>query len=215
MDLIEAMEGRTSCRAFADTPPPRRLLEEILETAARAPSAVNLQPWKVWVAAGEELCRLKAALLKSYREQRLGCSPGGGRQTPSATDQGPGSFRPLAGAVEARGSEFGAFINEGSCRLYGAPAGVFCFVGPGQPAARQLDCGVWLGYFLLAAHARGLATCPVGLLAEYAAVVREALFVPEDYTFACAAAVGYALPDDPVNRFRCARKGTRDVEWLL
>lgn len=214
MDLLEAIEGRRSCRSFRPEAPPREAVEAVLRTAARAPSAVNLQPWRVWVASGEELERLKGALLKAYREKNIGCSPGGGRKAPAEAAWGPGSFRELGRTVTGDGADFGTFINEGSCRLYGAPVGVFAFLEGGEPPQRQLDCGVWLAYLLLGAHARGLDTCPVGLLAAYAEVVKDVLFVPEDHRFACAVALGYAVADDPVNRFCCPRKGIDDVEWV-
>ena len=214
MELLEAIEERKSCRSFHPEPPNHETVVAVLRTAARAPSAVNLQPWRVWVGQGEELERLKRALQRAYREQNIGCSPGGGRKAPSEADWGPGSFRDLGRVVEARGENFGAFINEGSCNLYGAPVGIFCFTEPGEPAARKLDCGIWLAYLLLGAHAQGLVTCPVGLLAAYEDVVKDVLFVPEEYEFAAAAALGYAGDDEPVNSFACPRKGIDGVEWV-
>jgi len=214
VEVLEAIAGRRSCRSFRPDVPTRSTLEGVLRTAARAPSAVNLQPWRVWVGQGEELARLKAALLRAYREKNIGCSPGGGRKAPPEATWGPGSFRTLGEVVASRGQDFGAFINEGSCKLYGAPVGVFCFIERGEPAARRLDCGIWLAYLLLGAHAHGLATCPVGLLAAYEEVVKDVLFVPEEYEFACAAALGYARDDDPVNAFDCPRTGIGGVEWV-
>jgi nitroreductase len=214
VDLLGAIEERRSCRSFRPESPGREAIEATLRAAARAPSAVNLQPWRVWVAQGEELTRLKISLLRAYREKNVGCSPGGGRKAPAEAARGPGSFRELGRIVADRGEDFGTFINEGSCNLYGAPAGVFCFLEPGEPTARRLDCGTWLAYLLLGAHAWGLATCPVGLLAAYEDVVKDALFVPEAYEFACAVALGYARADDPVNGFLCPRKGIDDAEWV-
>jgi nitroreductase len=213
VDLLEVIAGRRSCRAFKPDVPSRDVLEAVLQTAARAPSAVNLQPWRVWVVQGEELHRLRRGLLRAYRERNIGCSPGGGRTAPAEDDWGPGSFREIAKIVEARGQSFGSFINEGSCRFYEAPVGIVCFLEADAPAARRLDCGLWLAYLLLGAEAHGLATCPVGLLAAYADIVRDCLYTPGDYEFACAVALGYSK-DDPVNAVSCPRKGIESVEWL-
>ena len=224
MDLLEAIDQRRSCRSFRPEPVPREAVEAVLAHAAGAPSAVNLQPWRVWVAGGEELERLKVALLRSYRERRVGCSPGTGAGSPPPAgpreprpfeNSGPSSFRGLGEIVAARGEDFGTFINEGSCGLYSAPVGVFCFLEPGEPSIRLLDCGVWLAYLLLAAHGQGLASCPVGLLAAYADVVRDSLFVPEGHELACAAALGYPREGDPVNAFDCPRRGIEGVEWVF
>ncbi|MBI5439679.1 MAG: nitroreductase [Deltaproteobacteria bacterium] len=215
MDTAKAMAERWSCRSFRPEAPPREVVEAILSDAARAPSAVNLQPWRVWVAGGEELERLTRSLLRAYREKRVGCSPGGGRIPAASEPRGPASFAGMGKILEARGEDFGSFINEGSCRLYGAPVGVFCFLEAGEPVSRLLDCGIWFAYLLLSAQARGLGTCPVGLLAAYADEVREALFVPDGYSFACAAALGYPHEGDAINDFRTPKLGIDTVEWVL
>ena len=214
MDLTEALQERRSCRAFRPDPVPREEIEAVLADAARAPSAVNLQAWRVWVCTGAELERLRRDLVARYRERQVGCSPGGGQRPRLDPVSGPGSFGGLAEILRARGEDLGTFINEGSCRLYGAPAGVFCFLEAGSPPARRLDCGIWLAYLLLSAHARGLGTCPVGLLLAYEDVVREHLFVPGGLELAAAVALGRPDPDDPVNAFRSPRRGLGEVEWV-
>lgn len=54
MTVTEALERRTSTRAFRPHPLSRALVHEILDVARRAPSGGNLQPWKVIAVAGEE-----------------------------------------------------------------------------------------------------------------------------------------------------------------
>ena len=44
MDLIEAINGRKSIRAFKPDPISREKVEEILNVVTNAPSAINLQP---------------------------------------------------------------------------------------------------------------------------------------------------------------------------
>jgi nitroreductase len=45
MDAIEALRSRRSVRAYSLKPVAREVLEEILDCARLAPSAMNLQPW--------------------------------------------------------------------------------------------------------------------------------------------------------------------------
>ena len=54
MELIEAIEGRKSIRAFKPDPVPREMIEKILLLASKAPSAINLQPWEFTVVGGKE-----------------------------------------------------------------------------------------------------------------------------------------------------------------
>ena len=62
MDVLEAVASRYSCRAFLPTPIPEKIIRDIVERAARAPSAGNMQPWRVYAIAGRRLEELKALL---------------------------------------------------------------------------------------------------------------------------------------------------------
>ena len=58
----EAILSRRSLRAFKPDPVPRETVERILAVASRAPSGSNIQPWKVYVVAGEVRERLTRAM---------------------------------------------------------------------------------------------------------------------------------------------------------
>ena len=53
-----AIQSRFSARAFLPKPVEHALITEMLAVAARAPSGVNTQPWKVYVLQGAALQRL-------------------------------------------------------------------------------------------------------------------------------------------------------------
>src|SRR3954471_24532676 len=59
MDFETLVQSRKSVRGFAKKPVPRAVIEEILETAKRAPSSMNTQPWHVHVLTGEPLEELR------------------------------------------------------------------------------------------------------------------------------------------------------------
>jgi nitroreductase len=52
MDFYEVIEGRHSVRSFTMEPIPRPVLDRLLAAAAKAPSAMNAQPWRFHVASG-------------------------------------------------------------------------------------------------------------------------------------------------------------------
>src|SRR5258708_13210274 len=62
MDVLEAVASRYSCRAFLPTPVPEKTVREIVERAARAPSAGNMQPWRIYAIAGGRINELKALI---------------------------------------------------------------------------------------------------------------------------------------------------------
>ena len=62
MDVFEAVASRYSCRAFLPTPIPEMTVRDIIERAARAPSAGNMQPWRVYALAGKRVEDLKTLM---------------------------------------------------------------------------------------------------------------------------------------------------------
>jgi nitroreductase len=62
MDVLEAVASRYSCRAFLPTPVPEQTIRDIIARAARAPSAGNMQPWRIYAIAGKRVEQLKALL---------------------------------------------------------------------------------------------------------------------------------------------------------
>ena len=66
LTVEDAIRGRQSIRAFEKTPVPRDVVRRVLETAGRAPSGSNIQPWRVWVVDGARRDALCAEILTAY-----------------------------------------------------------------------------------------------------------------------------------------------------
>lgn len=69
----------------------------------------------------------------------------------------------------------------------------------------SLDCGIILQNILLAAHATGLGTCPLGTVVPVMnrpenRDLLEALNIPEDYEVAINVALGYSAENPPVKQ---------------
>ena len=217
MELLHVMEKRRSCRAFARKPVERRLIEEVLRGAGRAPSALNLQPWEVTVVMGEELDRLIRRILGAHRERAAVCTPGATRPLPDLFQhRRRESFGPLAEILQREGVVLDAFVGEGSCRFYGEPAAMVLSLDGAFSKDRYLCLGAFLGYLVLAAHDLGLATCPVGLISAYAEEIQEQLNIPADRDVVLGIAVGYADGASPLATFRTPRAPLESyVRWFV
>ena len=49
MDFLNLAHERYSCRRFSDTPIEQEKIDKIIEAAVAAPTAVNYQPFKIWI----------------------------------------------------------------------------------------------------------------------------------------------------------------------
>jgi len=55
MDVLEAVKGRRSMRAFKNRDVPAEIVEKLIDAARWAPSAGNIQPWEFIARAPAEV----------------------------------------------------------------------------------------------------------------------------------------------------------------
>jgi nitroreductase len=211
MDVIEAIRGRASVRAYLDKPVPRDVITQILEAARWAPSGVNTQPWHVHVVEGT---------LKRQIGDEIIAAREAGRKPNQDYKYYPDTFpEPYLTRRRACGMAlYGALgidkkdIERRKEQWYknyhgfGAPVELFVFVESKLEQGSWVDMGMFLQNILLAARGFGLETCPQAAMAEYPDIVRGILGVPETFSLICGIALGYADDDDPVNGYRTERE---------
>jgi nitroreductase len=214
MDLLQAMKERRSTRAFLDKPVEREALERLLFLATQAPSAINLQPWEFVVVSGMEKKRLSRLLVKRMKERNISCGPGAKKQLPEHfVERQRGLLECLLPNLP-EDTRFDEFINEGSCNFYGAPTAIIITLDKAFSSARLTDIGIAVGYLVLAGHAMGLGTCPIGIITAFDDDIREQLNIPDEKQVVIGVAVGYRDGSSPLNKARSERVPTRDVvKW--
>lgn len=216
MDALQAIRDRRSARAFKPTPVAKEKIVEILKLAVNAPSANNLQPWEFVVVMDEEKDRLSRKLLKAYKEKQISCGSGAVKPLPKAIKQrGIQTLEEMKGCVEKTGSDVDSFVNEGSCDFYGAPTAIIICIDDCFSARQFVDVGTAVGYLVLAAEASGLATCPIGLITDYADEIKELLNIPENKKVVIGIALGYADKENPIGQFRSSRADLKELaRWI-
>jgi nitroreductase len=212
MDIIDAMQQRKSTRAYLAKKVSRRDIEEILSCAARAPSAINLQPWEFIVTHGDEKDRLVRRLLKARLERQVKCGPGTDKPLPEKISRrSKAAMAVMEPHISGPGLTFNRFIEEGSCSFYGAPVAIIVVIDKLFPAIRYLDVGLAVAYLLLAAQAKGLATCPIGLITAYNDEISRMLSISEEKEILLGIALGYADESSPANAFRTGRADVKEI----
>jgi len=214
MDVIDAMKERRSTRGFLQKPLERETLEKLLGLAIQAPSAINLQPWEFTVVSGEEKERLCRLLVKRMRERNISCGPGAKKPLPDYFRERERGLLNVMLPNLPDSLPFQDFVNEGSCNFYGAPTAIIITLDSVFSTARLTDIGIVVGYLVLAAHALGLGTCPIGLITAFDDDIKDVLSIPEEKEVVIGVAVGYRDPDASINRSRSERVPLQDVvKW--
>ncbi|MFT4192871.1 MAG: nitroreductase [Comamonas sp.] len=198
-------------RAFTPQPVAPDLLADLLRQARLAPSGANLQPGHFYQVSGAARQRLSERLCAAFRagEQEV-------EDYPYFPDPLPLSLRrrqiaaaqALYGALGvARDDRAGRDAQfERNFRFFDAPVALLVTIDQRMGAGCYMDLGMALYGLMLAAQARGLATCGIGALASYPGLIRQTLGLPDDQAVVCGVALGHADPAAPVNRTRTARE---------
>jgi nitroreductase len=215
--LVALLTGRYSCRAFEPACVPRHTIERILDAAQRTASWCNAQPWTLFLASGSRLEGLRQAMVDLaptaaaepdlpwpseyrgvYQERRREC--------------GWGLYESLG---IARGDRVASAAQAAeNFRMFGAPHVAIVTSDAALGSYGAIDCGAYVGNFMLAAWSLGVASIAQASLAAHPRLLREHLEIPDDRIVVCGISFGYADQSHPANRFRTRRADPDDcVVW--
>jgi nitroreductase len=209
MDVAEAVEKRMSVRAFRPDAVPAETVRAILQTAHRAPSGGNLQPWRVYALTGAPLADLKTAAMAKMAQ---------GGEAPEYHVYPPNLWDPFRTRRYECGEDLYASIGipredkparlmqmAKNAALFGAPVGLFFTldrkVGPPQWA----DVGMFMQTVMLLALEHGLDTCAQEFWARLPQTVGAALDLPDHEMLFSGMALGYRDEAHPINTLRTRR----------
>jgi len=221
MDILEAVKARKSIRGFKPDPVPKETLQQILESAVRAPSANNTQPWEFVVLTGKVLDDLRGANLEAF-SNRTPANPGipipperwgepyGGRQVAL----GIALFRLLRIGEDDREGKV-AWTEKG-LRFFDAPAVIFlCVDKSDQDIVYLFDCGAVAQTIALVALRFGLGTCLQRHVTYYPEAIRKVTGLPASKRILVGIAIGYPDTDCPTYKFQSEREPVDNITtWL-
>lgn len=215
--VTAALHHRRSVRAFTDRAVDPALIKQILETAQRAPSGGNVQPWQATVLTGapwqavQDAVAARIAMGKAGREPEYDIYPRG-LVEPWETrrrDVGEALYAALDIPHEDKRGRMAQFLN--NYRGFGAPVMLFLHCSRIMGPPQWSDMGMWLQSVMLLLVEAGLASCPQECWAIYGATVRQALDLGDDQILFSGLAIGYADETKPVNRWPVPRANLDEV----
>lgn len=211
MNVSDALNSRTSVRAFLEKPVPGEVVKDILLGASRSPSGGNLQPWHVWALGGQELARFKALMA-----ERIKISPMG--EPPEYNIYPPELKEPYRSRRFKNGEDLYRTIGipraDKAARLnqlaknfifFGAPVGLFFAIDRQMEPGQWADLGMYMQSIMLLALEKGLSTCPQEAWALWHKTVAEFIGLPSHLMLFCGMALGYMDREHPINRLRADR----------
>lgn len=173
MDLIEAIYSRRAVREFTAEPVDEKILQQLIDAAIQAPSAVNQQPWSFSVV------RDKALLARISHEAKAHTL----RTTP----------------VGLASHHFQEILSNPNFDIfYHAPALILISAVAQSPWAVE-DCSLAAENLMLTARALGLGTCWIGFAQAWLGTPegKAALNLPAAYVPVAPIIVGHPKSAPP------------------
>ncbi|MFT6559674.1 nitroreductase [Sneathiella sp.] len=220
MDFDTVVRERRSTRGFKPDPIPKKILNEIIELAARAPSSMNTQPWHLHVISGAPLDRIRAG----NTEKTLAGVPPSREFRVEGKYEGVHRQRQVDIAVqlfEAMGIERDdkerrqEWVLRGF-RQFDAPVSVIvAYDKELQGDIRHFDLGAITYGLVLAAWSRGIGAVINSQGIMQSPVVREHANIPDNHVIQTAVAMGY--PDDSfaANAVVSTRRPTEEIATFV
>jgi nitroreductase len=213
--LEELLSERYSCRAFLPRPVPRATIDRILTAAQRTASWCNSQPWQLVIASGEAKESFRKAI---YNEASSGAPVDGDFSFPREyrgvylERRRESGFQLYNTLGIARGDK-AAYAKQAleNYNFFGAPHVVIIHTDEALGIYGAIDCGAYVGNFLLAAQALGLATIPQAALARHSGLIRRHFGLGDDRRVVCGISFGFPDRDHKINSYRTSRAGISDT----
>ncbi|WP_300378561.1 nitroreductase [Henriciella sp.] len=211
MDVSQAVKQRISTRAFLDRQISEAEVRDWLETAQRAPSGGNVQPWRVIAVTGAA----QQAVIE-LAQAKLAEDPKG-----EATDRpiypadlwephrsyrfrvGEMMYEKLGIPREDKAKRIQWFSR--NFRFFDAPLAVFFVIDERMGHGQWAHTGMFMQTLALLAEERGWGTCMQECWGILRPSLKEHFKLGETEMVYCGMAVGYPDTDHPVNQLRSER----------
>lgn len=212
--VLKAIRSRRSVRAFLPDSVPLETVEQILDTAARAPSGSNIQPWQVIAVTGPALETLRNELVETCLSGDPGKTeyayyPREWRNPYLARRRAVGWTLYGSLGIERGQSERMAAQHARNFRFFDAPVGLFFTLDRDMEPGSWLDLGMFAQNVMIAARGFGLHTCPQAAFCAYHKIIADRLAIPPDRQLIMGMALGHADTSAPENLFETEREPAR------
>ena len=213
--LEELLGERYSVRAFQSREVPRETIEHVLNVAQRTASWCNSQPWQVVIASGEAREKFRKLI---YAEAASGAGDDHDFTPPREylgvylerrRESGFQLYNTL-GIARGDKAAYGRQALE-NYNFFGAPHVAVIHTDEALGIYGAIDCGAYVGNFLLAAQALGLGTIPQAALARHSGLIRRHFGLGDDRRVVCGISFGFPDRDHRINSYRTSRASVPDA----
>ena len=209
--VLEALEKRSSKRAYTEQKIPKETLSKILHAAGMTPSGANMQPWITYAISNE-------AVLKNIGDAIITTMSGGiendqfiqyyplnwvNPYKKRRITTGAGLYKLME--VDRKDNDTRLQMWHDNFRWFGASTVIFVFTDIANIDGAQgalIDCGAYMQSVMLAAQEFGIDSCPQGSTTEFGRVVARVLGAPDNLALLYSVVLGYEDKEAKINTYQ-------------
>jgi len=222
--VLEAINNRSSKRAYLPKVVEKDIQEKILETAGMTPSGANMQPWVTYAVSNDEMLKnIGDAIIKKMDAGILNdqfiqyyplkwVNPYKKRRIVT----GAGLYKLLG--VDRKDNDTRIEMWKDNFRWFGAKTVFFVFTDKANIEDAQgvlLDCGAYMQSIMLSAQEFGVDSCPQGSTTEFGKVVADVLGVSDNLALLYSVVLGYEDKDAKINTYQPQRVKLEDCVTFI
>jgi len=221
MNLIDALANRKSIRGFKPDAVPKEILREILKAAVNSPSAMNTQPWEMYIVTGDPLDKIRQGNIEMLTAGNLPDPDVKIKEKfehahkKRQVDLAIQLFQLMDITREDQEKKF-EWMQRGF-RFFDAPTAIILTYDKILDPAylSYFDLGCLTHAICLTALNYNLGTCIHSQGIMYPQVVREHVDIPESKKIFICISIGYPDWDFPANKVTSGREPLKDVaNWV-
>ena len=222
--VIQALNSRSSKRAYLDKAVTKDIQEQILEAAANTPSGANMQPWITYAVSDKKVLKdIGDAVIAKMQtgvkyDQFIQYYPVKWKAPfkKRRMQTGIGLYNHMS--VDGKDVESRTKMWHDNFRWFGASTVLFVFTDKANIDGAQgalIDCGAYMQSLMLAAQEFGIDSCPQGSTTEFGKVVARSLDIPENLALLYSVVLGYADTDAKINTYQPKRVSIEETVTFI
>jgi Nitroreductase len=211
MEFKDTVSKRHSVRDFKDQSVSKSDLTEIIKLAQRAPSWVNSQPWKVYVASGQTLQTIKDIYVE--REDEKGDPDFPVMHREDWSDETQANMKQWRHEIVHHFPSFNEAhekMSSASTNLYHAPTIIFLTIPKNSSLWSIFDIGSFAQTLMLAAKDKGLDTIPTYTSVRFPEVIRQEIDISDDESLVIGISIGYPK-NATINTYKSKREPIENI----
>lgn len=216
MDFEHVISNRHTTRAFTEQSIPLDTLRHIVHLAQQAPSWVNSQPVRVYIATGETLEKMRRQH-SQLNHDHTDINPVIPFRPKNQWDQA--SQENMEGWFESNieqvGIDWSTLSHDNANDLYNAQAAIYLTLPENYSDWSLIDTGMLSQNIMLAALNEGLGSIPAFEFVKYVDHLRTNLHLPSNEAPVMGIGLGYIDDAAAINKIRADRMDTNQMLTIL